>query len=83
MNTGDILLLNCVSNLKRRYSDLEVEGVSLDELITESIFLVRKVINEEQETNMSTLTKSSGVFEKVQNRIHMLSEQCTIDWKDR
>lgn len=80
MNTGDIILLNCVSNLKHKYDELGLAGVPLDELIVEAIFLVRDIVNSDSETNMSTITKSAALFEKAQQTIRGLTERCVVNW---
>ena len=78
MNAGDIILLNCVSNLKQQYHRIGVTSVPLDELIVEAVFLIRNLANTDDETNMSTLTKSAMFFEKVQKSISDLSERYVI-----
>lgn len=78
MNTADILLLNCVGNLSRKYSELGIDGVTLDELIVESIFLVKDLISDEAEINVSTLTKSTSLFEKEQNTIKGMTNRYVI-----
>ena len=81
MNTGDIILLNCVSNLRQKYDELGESGVSLDELIVEAIFLIRNIVNADSETNMSTVTKSAALFEKAQQIINNMTERCSVNWE--
>lgn len=78
MNTGDIIILNCVSNLRRKYNELGVNGVTQDGLIVDSIFMIRGIANSENETNMSSLTKSSSFFEKVQGSINELTQRYSV-----
>ena len=78
MNTGDIILLNCVSNLRKKYDSLGIEEVLADELIVESIFLIRDIVTSSQETNMSALTKSSMLFDNAQSYIESLSGRYQI-----
>lgn len=72
MNTGDIILLNTYRNLKDQYEKKGIVELEQKDVITDSIFAVRKVINKEEENNVSLLTKSSSIFNKVQVEISTL-----------
>lgn len=72
VNTGDIILLNAVANLSAMYQKLGVDGRTLKDLIIDAIFIIRQVIIAEDNRNYSTLTKSAGVFTKVQKSIQNL-----------
>lgn len=72
MNTGDIILLNTYKNLKGQYEKKGIVELEQKDIITDSIFVVREVINKEEENNVSLLTKSSSIFNKVQVEISML-----------
>ena len=77
MNTGDIILLNAYKNLKDQYEKKGIVGLKQKDIIIDSIFIVRDVINkekEEKENNVSLLTKNSGIFSKVQVEIGNLEK---------
>lgn len=78
MNTGDILLLNAVSNLKRRYEELGLKNVTTKELIIDSINIVKGHAIESGATNMASFTKNTTVFSEVQSKIRKLSGRYTI-----
>ncbi|WP_349551442.1 AIPR family protein [Leuconostoc pseudomesenteroides] len=68
LNTGDILLLNSVTNIKRNKPSL-----TIDESIKESIDLIRDIISSDaqfKDQAPATLTKSNRLFESVQNSIN-------------
>nr|WP_290368227.1 AIPR family protein [Periweissella fabaria] len=68
LNTGDILLLNSVTNIKRNKPSL-----TIDESIKESIDLIRDIISSDEQFKdqaPATLTKSNRLFESVQNSIN-------------
>lgn len=73
MNTGDIILLNTYKNLKDQYEKQGITGLEQKDVITDSIFIVRKIINEENENNVSLLTKNASVFNKIQVEIKELT----------
>lgn len=73
MNTGDIILLNTYKNLKDQYEKQGITGLDQKDMITDSIFIVRKIINEENENNVSLLTKNASVFNKIQVEIKKLT----------
>ena len=73
MNTGDIILLNTYKNLKDQYEKQGITGLEQNDMITDSIFIVRKIINEENENNVSLLTKNASVFNKIQVEIKELT----------
>lgn len=73
MNTGDIILLNTYKNLKDQYEKQGITGLEQKDMITDSIFIVRKIINEENENNVSLLTKNASVFNKIQVEIKELT----------
>lgn len=78
MNTGDIILLNAYKNLKDQYEKKGIVGLKQKDIIIDSIFIVRDVINkekEEKENNVSLLTKNSGIFSKVQVEIGNLEKR--------
>lgn len=53
-------------------------GLKQKDIIIDSIFIVRDVINkekEEKENNVSLLTKNSGIFSKVQVEIGNLEKR--------
>ncbi len=53
-------------------------GLKQKDIIIDSIFIVRDVINkekEEKENNVSLLTKNSGIFTKVQVEIGNLEKR--------
>ena len=72
MNTGDIILLNTYRNLKDQYEKKGIVEPEQKDIITDSIFIVREVINKEEENNVSLLTKNSSIFNKVQVKISTL-----------
>ena len=72
MNTGDIILLNTYRNLKDQYEKMGIVELKQKDIITDSIFAVREVINKEEENNVSLLTKNSSIFNKVQGKISTL-----------
>lgn len=74
MNTGDIILLNAVANLKNKYESLGLGDRTLKNLLVDAIFIVRQVIMGEEDTNYSGLTKNSGTFSKVQKNIELLND---------
>ena len=78
MNTGDILILNTVQNLKGRYNQLALEERSVDNLIADAVFVIKDVIKSEQGVNISGLTKSASVFAKVQERVSKLTAIVTL-----
>ena len=78
MNTGDILILNTVQNLKGRYNQLALEERSVDKLIADAVFVIKDVIKSEQGVNISGLTKSASVFAKVQERVSKLTAIVTL-----
>ena len=47
MNTGDIILLNAYKNLKDQYEKKGIVGLKQKDIIIDSIFIVRDVINKE------------------------------------
>lgn len=69
MNTGDIILTNAFANLKHRYNELEISGVSDNDIIVDAVFLVKDIIKYEDEENTALLTKNGGVFSKIQDTI--------------
>ena len=73
INTGDIILLNTYKNLKDQYEKQGITGLEQKDMITDSIFIVRKIINEENENNVSLLTKNASVFNKIQVEIKELT----------
>ena len=73
MNTGDIILLNTYKNLKDQYEKQGITGLEQKDMITDYIFIVRKIINEENENNVSLLTKNASVFNKIQVEIKELT----------
>lgn len=79
MNTGDILLLNAVHNLKERYKELGLHQYTIQDLIVDSIFVTKEVIKDEERTNVSGLTKSARVFLSVQNKIKNLTGRAVKD----
>lgn len=74
MNTGDIVLLNAVANLKNKYESLGLSDVTSKDVIVDAIFIVKQVIIGEDDTNYSGLTKNSGIFSKVQKDIEALTK---------
>lgn len=79
INTGDILLLNSVKNLKETYEKLGIKDVTLDELIRDSIYIIRELVCEKKETNTSLLTKSANFFDTTQARINNMSKRYTVN----
>lgn len=73
MNTGDILLLNATQNLKSKYKIIAVD-CSDEAIIRQAIFIVKDIIKETTGI-YSTLTKTSNVFQKMQDRIQTLDKQ--------
>lgn len=71
MNTGDIILLNAVANIKKKYEELSL-SIERKQLICDAIFLVKDIISAESETNTAQLTKSNNVFGKVQEKVKTL-----------
>ncbi len=77
VNTGDILILNAVSNLKKRYNKL---GITFDndKLIRHSIFIIRDIIKEvgqDDIRNISSITKNNATFKKVQEFIFNMKDE--------
>lgn len=77
VNTGDILILNAVSNLKKQYNKL---GITFDndKLIRHSIFIIRDIIKEEGQDdirNISSITKNNATFKKVQELIFSMKDE--------
>ncbi|GAO99299.1 AIPR family protein [Fructobacillus ficulneus] len=67
VNTGDILILNCVINIQNRTNDS-----SIDMAIKDSILLIKDVIQSQSDfidSAPATLTKSSRLFTKVQSQV--------------
>lgn len=65
-------------NLKDQYEKKGIVGLKQKDIIIDSIFIVRDVINkekEEKENNVSLLTKNSGIFSKVQVEIGNLEKR--------
>lgn len=77
MNTGDILLLNVVSNLKQRYKELGIQNITIKVLIIDSINIVKSIASESGVTNMAAFTKSTSAFSEVQTKIHELNDKYT------
>ncbi|WP_196592473.1 AIPR family protein [Pectinatus frisingensis] len=75
MNTGDIILLNTVANLKRKYALLKLENLTTKDLIIDAIFINREIISAEKDTNTSALTKSTAIFTKMQEKVSSLTER--------
>lgn len=80
MNTGDIILLNTYKNLKDQYEKKGIVELEQKDIITDSIFIVREVINKEEENNVSLLTKNASIFSKVQVEIGTLEGR--VEHKD-
>ena len=72
MNTGDIILLNTYKNIKEQYAKKGITGLNQKDIITDSIFIVKNVINKENENNVSLLTKNASIFNKIQLEINAL-----------
>lgn len=74
LNTGDIILLNAFKNLKYKYREL---NILRDEecVICEVIMLVREVMLDQEDNNISLLTKNASVFSKVQSKINELKKE--------
>lgn len=79
MNTGDILLLNATKNLKYKYEAMKLT-YSDEIVIKDAIFIIKDIIKGEKTGIYSTLTKSSTVFQKMQEKIEVLTEKysCNI-----
>lgn len=75
MNTGDIILLNTYRNLKDQYKRKKIAELEQKDIIIDSIFIVRDIINKEEEKNVSLLTKNSSIFNKVQIKVSALEER--------
>lgn len=75
MNTGDIILLNTYKNLKDQYKKMNIIGLDQKEIIVDSIFIVRWIINNQKESNVSLLTKNASVFGETQNKIRKLTSR--------
>lgn len=75
MNTGDIILLNAYANLKVQYKRLGLSDINEEEIIKDAIFVVCKVVLLETDSNTSSLTKNSNVFNKVQVEINNLTKR--------
>lgn len=78
MNTGDILLLNAVSNLKKRYEILGLQNITTKELIIDAINIVKEMVPKSGAINMAALTKNTSVFSDVQAKIQKLDNKYTI-----
>lgn len=74
LNTGDIILLNAFKNLKYKYKELNIE-IDEERVICESIMLVREVMLDQEDVNISLSTKNASVFSKVQSKINGLKEK--------
>ena len=79
MNTGDILILNAVSNLKSHYKELGISKIDIKELIIEAIFINKNIIIAENDTNTSALTKNAKVFSNMQKEIASLTKRYEIE----
>ena len=79
MNTGDILLLNVVSNLKRRYEKLGLKSITIKELIIDSINIVKGIASNSRETNMAAFTKNTSVFLEAQTKVSELNTKYSIE----
>lgn len=75
VNTGDILLLNAVSNLKRKYVEIGLNNIIIKDLIVDAINIVKEVILDSNELNTAALTKNSSIFSDVQNKIQALDNR--------
>ncbi len=80
MNTGDILILNCVANLRRKYEKLSISEVNIDNLIVESVCMIRGVVKNSNENNISLLTKNTAIFEEVQAKVNELTCRYETTW---
>lgn len=74
LNTADILLLNAVANLTKKYNTLDIV-TDKKRIIIDSIYIIKTIICDEPEDNTSLLTKNSNVFAKVQNEIESMQEE--------
>lgn len=80
VNTGDILILNAVSNLKKQYTKLGI-NFDNDKLIRDSIFIIRDIIKAEGQDdirNISSITKNNTTFKKVQEFIYDMNYQYCV-----
>ena len=82
MNTGDILLLNVVSNLKRRYEQLGLENITIKDLIIDSINIVKVIASKSGATNMAAFTKNTSIFSEVQAKVSELTDKYTVDQEE-
>lgn len=80
MNTGDIILMNAYANLKQRYKELNIMGVSEKDIIVDAIFVVKDIIKKEDEENTALLTKNGSVFTKVQDVIKGLNQRYSVEF---
>lgn len=78
MNTGDILLLNAVSNLKSRYKELNLRNITTKDLIIDAINIVKSIVVKSNELNMAALTKNAKVFSDVQAEIKQLDKRYDV-----
>ena len=69
MNTGDIILLNAYKNLSDRYIELGVQGKTQDQIIRDAIFIIKQIMDKQNDDNYSLLTKNAGIFNSVQKEI--------------
>lgn len=80
VNTGDILILNAVSNLKKQYKKLRI-NFNNDKLIKHAIFIIRDIIKAEGQDdirNISSITKNNATFKKVQEFIYDMNSEYNI-----
>lgn len=77
INTGDVLILNTVMNMEKKYNKYLIEKTT-DDLIRKSIFLIKKLIVGDEELSKSassSITKSKRIYEKEQNYIQNASTE--------
>ena len=82
MNTGDILLLNVVSNLKRHYEKLGLENITIKDLIIDSISIVKGIASKSSVTNMAAFTKNTSVFSEAQTKVSKLNQRYAIEQEE-
>ncbi|MBO5227278.1 MAG: AIPR family protein [Ruminococcus sp.] len=82
MNTGDILLLNVVSNLKRHYEKLGLQNITIKDLIIDSINIVKGIASKSSVTNMAAFTKNTSVFSEAQTKVSKLNQRYAIEQEE-
>lgn len=76
VNTGDLLILNAVKNLKKRYKELNIAYTD-KKLIRDSIIICKNIIEENKDSfgnTPATITKNAKVYTITQKYISNLTE---------